>query len=461
MPDAGLTNSKIIAAYRERTPRSAELAEEARDCFPSGITHDSRNLSPYGIYVDHAAGPRKWDVDGNEYVDYFGGHGALLLGHNHPKVTAAIHAALDRGTHFGANHPLEIRWAEQVKRLVPSAERVRFTASGTEASLMALRLARAFTGRRKIARLIGHFHGWQDHLSAGYAAHFDGTPTPGVLKEVAENTVLLRPDDPEAMARTLAEDREIACIILEPTGGGFGNAPLRPGTLQILRRATAASGAILIFDEVVTGFRVAPGGAQAYFGVTPDLATFAKILAGGLPGGAVAGRKDILDELDFEVAKAKGREKIAHQGTYNANPVSAAAGLAALEIVATSDACARASAYAEELRRRLNELIEAERLPWAVFGSFSAFYFFLGGAGEALTPRSFDPLALDPLILVRNPPQLAQKLRLAMLLGGVDLNGRPGGIVSATHGEAELAATVAALANAVQLLRSDGELPAR
>jgi len=461
MPDAGLTNSKIVAAYRERTPKSAELAEEARGSFPSGITHDGRYLSPYGIYVDHARGPRKWDVDGNEYVDYFGGHGALLLGHNHPKVTAAIHAALERGTHFGANHPLEIRWAEQVKRMVPCAERVRFTSSGTEATLMALRLCRAFTGRRKIARLMGHFHGWQDHLAAGYAAHFDGTATPGVLKEVAENTVLLRPDDPEAMAKALLADREIACVILEPTGASFGNAPLKPGTLEALRKATSASGALLIFDEVVTGFRVAPGGAQAHFRVTPDLATFAKILAGGLPGGAVAGRKDVLDDLDFDVAKEKGREKISHQGTYNANPVSAAAGLAALEIVATSDACARANAYSETLRRRLNELLESERVPWAVFGSFSGFYFFLNGAGEAISPKSFDPLQCDPLKLVRNPPALAQKLRLAMLLGGVDLNGRPGGIVSASHGEAELEATVAALAGAIQRLRSDGELPAR
>ncbi|MFI5024155.1 MAG: aspartate aminotransferase family protein [Alphaproteobacteria bacterium] len=459
MPDAGLTNSKIVAAYRERTPGSARLAEEARGCFPSGITHDARNLSPYGIYVDHAKGPRKWDVDGNEYVDYFGGHGALLLGHNHPQVTQGVHAALERGTHFGANHPLEVRWAEAVKRLVPCAERLRFTSSGTEATLMALRLARASTGRHKIARLMGHFHGWHDHMSAGYTAHFDGTPTTGVLKEIAENVVLLRPDDPEAMRATLVSDRDIAAVILEPTGASFGNAPLKPGTLEALREATLASGALLIFDEVVTGFRVAPGGAQAHFGVTPDLATLAKILAGGMPGGAVVGRKDILDYLDFDVAKAKGREKIAHQGTYNANPVSAAAGIETLRIVAESDACARANAYGAELRRRLNDVLEGERVPWAVFGSFSGFYFFLNAKREALSPHAFDPLARDPLELVRNPPELAQKLRLAMLLGGVDLNGRPGGLVSATHGEAELAATTAALAKAISLLRADGELP--
>ena len=149
-----------------------------------------------------------------------------------------MHAALERGTHFGANHPLEVRWAEAVKRLVPCAERLRFTSSGTEATLMAVRLARASTGRHKLARLMGHFHGWHDHMSAGYAAHFDGTPTTGVLKEIAENVVLLRPDDPEAMRAALVSDRDIAAVILEPTGASFGNAPLRPGTLEALREAT-------------------------------------------------------------------------------------------------------------------------------------------------------------------------------------------------------------------------------
>ena len=147
MPEDVATNSRIVAAYREKTPGSSRLAAEARDLFPSGITHDSRQLDPYGIYVARAAGPRKWDVDGNEYVDYFGGHGALLLGHNHPVVAAAIAEALAEGTHFGANHPREVKWAQAVKRLVPAAERLRFTSSGTEATLMAVRLARAFTGR--------------------------------------------------------------------------------------------------------------------------------------------------------------------------------------------------------------------------------------------------------------------------------------------------------------------------
>src|SRR5437016_14537072 len=143
MPDT-LTNSKIVAAYRERTPKSAGLAAKAQELLPSGIAHDARYMKPYGIYVDHAKGARKWDVDGNEYVDYFGGHGALLLGHNHPSIVEAVQTQLGRGTHYGSSHELEVRWAEAVQQLMPSAERGRFTSSGTEATTMALRLARAF-----------------------------------------------------------------------------------------------------------------------------------------------------------------------------------------------------------------------------------------------------------------------------------------------------------------------------
>ena len=153
MPDQILTNSKIVSAYRERTPVSARLAADAQRVLPSGITHDSRQCDPYGIYVERAEGSRKWDVDGNEYVDYFGGHGALLLGHNHPQVAEATRAALARGTHFGANHADEVRWAQQVCAMVPSAETVRFTSSGTEATLLALRLARAFNGKRFLVRI--------------------------------------------------------------------------------------------------------------------------------------------------------------------------------------------------------------------------------------------------------------------------------------------------------------------
>ena len=450
-----LSNSRIEAAYRERTRRSAELAREALDLFPSGITHDSRKIDPYTIYVDRAEGPRKWDVDGNEYIDYFGGHGALMLGHHHPDIDRVIVEALGRGTHFGSSHEGEVRWAQAVKDLVPSVERVRFTSSGTEATHLALRVARAATGRRKVVRFRTHFHGWHDHMTQGYVSHFDGTATPGVLDEVAGSVVLLDPGDEAAMRETMAGDPEIAAAILEPTGSTFGLVPLRPSFLEALREATSENGALLIFDEVVTGFRVSPGGAQGAFGIRPDLTTFAKILAGGLPGGALAGRKDLLDHLDFEVTSADGREKINHQGTYNANPVSAAAGTEMLRIVGSSDACARANEFGERLRAALNEVFIDEGVPWAAYGTFSGFHVFLNSEGRSIRPDRFDPFSIDYRELKANPPALADRLRLAMLSNGVDVTGWPGGTISAVHGDAELAATADAFRESLRMLKAE------
>jgi glutamate-1-semialdehyde 2,1-aminomutase len=459
MPDALTTNSPIISAYRAATPGSAAAAEKALSLFPSGITHDSRYIEPYGLCIAHAKGPRKWDVDGRCYVDYFGGHGALLLGHGHPKIVEAVRRQIERGTHFGASHEVEIAWAEWIRRLVPTAERVRFTSSGTEATLMALRLARAFTGKPKIIRFKHHFHGWHDHMTSGFASHFDGSPTTGVLPGIAASVLLAEQNDTQGLARLLEEHDDIAAAILEPTGAHGARLPIDPPFLTALRDLTRRHGVLLIFDEVVTGFRVAPGGAQAHYGIAPDLSTFAKVMAGGLPGGAVAGRKDILDLLDFRITKASEREKIAHPGTFNANPLSAAAGVAALEIVGTTDACARANRYGDALRRRLNEVFEEERVPWAAYGTFSMFHIFTNPDRVAITPTRFNPLEHPPESLAGDrQAAIVHKLRLAMMLGGVDLSSSPGGLISATHEEAELEDTLQAVRNAIRLLRQEGEL---
>lgn len=458
MGDAMLVDPRIVAAYRMKTPGSEHLAREARKLFPSGVTHDARYLEPYGIYVHRAQGSHKWDVDGNEYIDYTGGHGALLLGHNHRKVAAAIREALENGTHFGAGHALEIRWAELVEKLIASAGRVRFTASGTEATLMAVRLARAFTGRSKIVRFIGHFHGWNDHVAFGVASHLDGSPAAGVLREVAENVVLLSQGDVEAVRELLSTDDDIACVLLEPTGACFGMAPVAPNFVGALRELTARYGAVLVFDEVLTGFRVTPGGAQAYLGITPDLTALAKVLAGGLPGGAVAGRKEILDLLDFGVSERAGRERVQHTGTSNANPLSAAAGSAALEIIDSTDACHRASASAGLLRARLNQILEDEGVPWAAYGAFSAFHIFTNPRNRPVSPSAFDASDVDFAELMTNPPRIVDKLRVAMLVNGIDIGNWPGGTCSIAHTDEDIASTAEAFREALRMLKGEGEL---
>jgi glutamate-1-semialdehyde 2,1-aminomutase len=450
------TESRIEQAYRARTQRSAELARAALEVLPRGITHDSRRLPPYGPYVERAEGARKHDVDCNCYIDYFGGHGALLLGHNHPAVLKATQAALSRGTHFAANHADEIAWARQVIDMVPSAQKVRFVASGTEATSMCLRLARAVTGRRKVLRFKGHYHGRQDDMTTGYASHFDGTPARGVPEGVAANTVLVEGGDIAGLREAIAANPDIAAAILEPLGAATGMLPVGTNFLVALREETARAGIILIFDEVITGFRVSPGGVQSASGVTPDLTSMAKIVAGGLPGGAVAGWADILEQLDFAATKRAGAEKIYHPGTFNANPLSAAAGIATLRIIAVSDACARAEETAVALRAGMNAVLVRAGVLWAVYGRGTALHIYMNSAGEIFPPETFDPTAVQPAGLKAKPAETVRLLRLAMLVNGVDLSGWPGGLTSAAHGAQEVDETVAAWSESLAMLKADG-----
>ena len=454
-----LTESKLFSEYCRRTPTSGKLAAEARELFPSGVVHDARYLKPYPIYVERAAGSHKWDVDGNEYVDYVGGHGALLLGHNHPKVTEAVRQQLERGTHYGACHELEMRWAGLVQRLIPSAERVRFTSSGTEATLMAFRLSRAFTDKPKIVRFITNFHGWQDHVTFGVASHYDGSPTPGVLPEVAKNILLSPPGDVDTIRSLLTQRDDIAAVILEPTGASWGQVPIGESFLQELRSLTAEKGQVLIFDEVVSGFRCSPGGAQGHFGIKPDLTTLAKVLAGGFPGGAMVGRQEILDLLDHEASAAAGREKVAHQGTFNANPISAAAGSTALAIVAETDVCQRANDYAARLREALTRMLKDENVDWCVYGTFSGFHIFTNPDHDRVNAETINAGDYDYAKLKKSASSdLTTKLRVGMLTQGVDVFAWPGGPTSAVHTDDDLEQTVDAFRSTLRTLKDEGDL---
>jgi glutamate-1-semialdehyde 2,1-aminomutase len=269
---------------------------------------------------------------------------------------------------------------------------------------------------------------------------------------------LVDPNDRAGVEQAFA-GHSVAGVILEPTGSSTGMVPVAPGFLAFLREKCDKHGAVLIFDEVVTGFRVSPGGAQQASGVTPDLGTFAKIIAGGLPGGAICGKEAILELLDFEKAASKGFEKIGHQGTYNANPVSAAAGLAALEIIEKDGICEQANAYGTALRSELNQVLRAEGVPWAVYGDYSTFHVFTNPKARAdVGPDAFNPLDYDYSELKANAPGAVQKLRIAMILNGVDIMGWPGGNIAAVHTDEDRAKTVEAFAASLQLMKAEGDL---
>ena len=442
MRKVATTDDRYLAAHE----KSATLYERAQQVFPSGITHDLRYIRPFPPYIDRAEGAHKWDVDGNRYVDFLVGHGALLLGHGHPKVIAAVSQQLTRGTHYGGSHELEVRWGELVKQLVPSAERVKFVSSGTEAVHLALRLARAVTGKTKLVKFQGHFHGWSDDVAIGNAPPFDVPVSKGVLVGDRGTTITLPINDPDAVEAQLATDRDIAAVILEPAGMSTGIVPVAPGFLAELREITRRHGVLLIFDEVVTGFRFSPGGVQAKVGVTPDLTTLAKIVAGGLPGGAVVGRQDILDRLAFRDDSTWNRfERISHPGTYNANPLSAAAGIAALTEVATGEPNRRADEIAAKLRAALSEVVADSGVPGRVYGEASAFHIHLGPEPQ--------PGAIPSM-----PKTVQSAIQREMLLGGADLMYGVRGFTSMAHTEEDVATAATALRNAIQVVREEGLL---
>ena len=454
-----LSDSPLIERYREKTPTSDMLAARSRGVFPSGITHDVRYTEPYGIFVTKAQGSHKWDVDGNQYVDYPGGHGALLLGHGHPAVLEAVARQLPLGTHYGACHELELRWGELIQEMVPCAERVRLTNSGTETTLMALRLARAFTGRKKVLRFTGHFHGWHDHASFGVFSHFDGTATAGVLPEVAENILLVPPGNLEATRHMFEMSDDIAAIVIEPTGSTWGQVPVTTEFLTGLREIATERGAVLIFDEVISGFRCAPGGAQEVTGITPDLACLGKIVAGGMHGAALVGRKDILDLLDFRHARTAEIEKVGHQGTFNAMPTSCAAGIAALEIVKTTDVCQRAIDYGRGLQDGLNGMFSEESVPWISYGTYGGFHVFLNPNNINTSPKEIESGKFDHETLkAAVKPSLAMKLRVGLLLHGVDIQPWPGAPVSAVHTADDMQRTVDAFRQTIRMLQSEHEI---
>ena len=435
----------IEQRYIDAHPKCADFYSTSKDLFPNGVTHDARNLKPFPYFVSHAQDARKWDVDGHEIIDYTGGHGALLLGHNHPDIVAAVADQMAKGTHFAASTDLEIRWAQWVRELIPCSEKVRFVSSGTEATLMALRMARSYTGRTKVVQFHDHFHGWHDYLRAHDAGHG------GIPEEVRSTVVSIPANHIDVVEATLKEN-DVAAIIIEPTGAHMGMAPVTPSFLSELREITERYGVVLIFDEVVTGFRTSKGGAQAYFGVTPDICSLAKILGGGLPAGAVTGKAEIIDMVQLQDdPNFNATRRIAHFGTYNANPLSAAAGAKALELVGTQPINDRADAAAARLKDGLNEVLTRLEIPGCSAGIASAIFLRLGVDHEC--DKEVCVLTPEDQHTVEDAARRHQ-LGLAMYNHGVD--GGPRFIVSSAHSARDIDETVAASEKALIDLRAAG-----
>jgi glutamate-1-semialdehyde 2,1-aminomutase len=384
------------------------------------------------LFFERAAGAHLWDADGHRYIDYVGSWGPMIAGHTHPAVVEAVREAASRALSFGAPTEAELALAERLCRLIPSIERVRLVSSGTEAAMTAIRLARGFTGRNLIVKFEGCYHGHADALlvKAGSGALTLGNPSSaGVPAEVAAQTMVLDYNDLEQVKTLFAtQGKNIACVIVEPVAGNMNLVLPAPGFLEALREQCTRHGAVLIFDEVMTGFRVALGGAQARFGIRPDLTTLGKVIGGGLPVGALGGRRDIMEQL-------APLGPVYQAGTLSGNPVTVAAGLATLKLVEGKDFQSKIEATTQSL---IEGLIAEARKAKIIFsaqsiGSMFGLYF------RAAPPRSFAEV-------MQCDRERFNRFFHAMLENGVYLapSAYEAGFVSASHGPGEIDATLAA-----------------
>ena len=422
-----------------RTTVSEEIFQAAQKLMPGGVSSPVRAFRSVGgqpIVFDRVKGAYAWDVDGNRYIDYVGSWGPAICGHAHPEVIAALHEALDRGTSFGAPCALENRLAELVIEAVPSVEMVRFVNSGTEACMSVLRLMRAFTGREKVVKFEGCYHGHADMflVKAGSGVATLGLPdSPGVPRSVTANTLNAPYNDLEAVKRLFADNPgEIAGVILEPVVGNAGFITPEPGFLEGLRQITREQNALLVFDEVMTGFRISYGGAQAKFGITPDLTTLGKVIGGGLPVGAYGGRAEIM-------AMVAPAGPMYQAGTLSGNPLAMTAGIKTLELLKQPGSYERL----ETITRRLSDGIQAAAreagLP-ICGGSVSAMFGFFLCEGPV---RNFEEAkATDTAKFAR--------LHRGMLERGIYLapSSFEAGFTSLAHSDADIEATIAAFRDA-------------
>jgi glutamate-1-semialdehyde 2,1-aminomutase len=368
-----------VEQYEEKFHRSKEMFEKAKGMVPRGVAHDAWQASPFPLFLTRARGSHIWDVEGNEFIDYFGGHGGKMLGHAHPVVVRAAQEQLEKGVQFGTCCDLMLDWAGIIQKLVPSAERIEFMNSGTEAIMYAVRLARAYTRRKKIIRFQFHFAGAYDAVTVGYKKPFQVSVSGGVLPSAVEDTIVL-PMNEEAVLEEALRSRDVAVVMVEAAGAGSGVIGIKPSFYQTMRQLTEKYGALLLFDEVVTGFRYSPGGVQAAVGVTPDLTTLGKGITGVMPGaGAIVGKKNVMEMFLFKDEHWNRYQRVSHFGTFNANPLCAATGIAYLNIIATGQPTQDANRNARKLRDGMQAKLDEREIPGCIYDSnFSVVHVYLG-----------------------------------------------------------------------------------
>ncbi|CAM5347797.1 Glutamate-1-semialdehyde 2,1-aminomutase OS=Stutzerimonas stutzeri OX=316 GN=hemL PE=3 SV=1 [Stutzerimonas stutzeri] len=425
--------------------RSETLFASAQTHIPGGVNSPVRAFRSVGgtpLFLKHAEGAYVIDEDDKRYVDYVGSWGPMILGHSHPEVLDAVRRQLDHGLSYGAPTAMETQMAELVCSLVPSMEMVRMVSSGTEATMSAIRLARGYTGRDAIIKFEGCYHGHSDSLlvKAGSGALTQGVPSSaGVPADFAKHTLTLAYNDLAEVEATLQEKGEqVACIIVEPVAGNMNCVPPAPGFLDGLRRLCDEHGVVLIFDEVMTGFRVALGGAQAHFGVTPDLSTFGKIIGGGMPVGCFGGKRAIM-----ECVAPLG--PVYQAGTLSGNPLAMAAGLTTLKLISRPGFHAELSDYTSRMLQGLQDRADAAGVPFVTTQVGGMFGLYFSGADDIVTFA--DVMASDA--------ERFKRFFHLMLEGGVYLapSAFEAGFTSIAHGDAELKITLDAAERAFANLK--------
>jgi len=348
-----------------------KLYEKAKQFLPAGVSYFLRYIEPYPFYTAYAKGSKLHDVDGNQYIDYWIGHYSLILGHSPPKVMREVKRQLDKGSHYGTAHELEIALAEQVAKMVLTAQMIRFTNSGTEAVMYATRLARAVTQRDGIGKFEGGWHGGYDALHVAVKQPFDVDESAGLTEGALRDTVIFPYNRIESI-REIMKREKLAAVFVEPVMVSGGCIPAKTEFLKELRELCTESNTLLVFDEIITGFRLAPGGGQRLLGVKPDITIFGKILGGGFPIGAVAASREIMEHMNPLTYQ---RPKFAfHGGTFSANPVTMTAGLATLKALEDGKSIDRLDKEGDYLRRQLEDVFERKNMNVQVTGLSSLWH---------------------------------------------------------------------------------------